>query len=147
MGSVAPSALGGYISYGGTFNGHAVCLAAALATLTKLQTGEIQKRIAKLTDQLEKGFHEISERSGVPARFQGFGGQFGVYFLKDKVIDYRSAFPTKKDQYAKFQQTMLEGGILWSTSPYFHHGITAAHSERDIHKILEIAEQAFKKLT
>ena len=146
MDSVAPSALGGYISYGGTFNGHVVCLAATLATLTKLQTGEIQKKFAKYTDQLEKGFREISERRGIPARFQGFGGQFGVYFLKDKVIDYRSAFPTNKDQYAKFQQAMLQGGILWSNGPYFHHGITAAHSEKDIQKILDVAEQAFKKL-
>lgn len=147
MDSVAPSALGGYISYGGTFNGHVVCLAAALPTLIKLETGEIQRNFSKYTDQLEKGFREISERVGIPARFQGFGGQFQVYFLREKVIDYRSAFPTNKDQYAKFQQNMLQGEILWSSSPYFHHGITAAHSEKEIQRILDVAEHAFKKLT
>lgn len=146
MESVAPSALGGSISYAGTFNGHVVCLAAAEATLTKLETGKIQESFTKYTNQLEKGFREISERRGIPARFQGFGGLFQVYFLKDKVVDYRSAFPTNKDQYAKFQQTMLQGGILWSTGPYFHHGITAAHSGKDIQKILDVADQSFKTL-
>ena len=147
MESVAPSPLGGTISYGGTFNGHVVCLAAALATLTKLATGEIQELFSRYTNQLEKGVLEISENTGIPGRLQGMGGQFQVYFLEEKVIDYRTAFPTNKDRYAKFQQTMLEGGILWSNSPYSHHGITAAHSNEDIQRILDVADQAFKKLS
>jgi glutamate-1-semialdehyde 2,1-aminomutase len=146
MDSVAPSSVGGYISYGGTFNGHAISLAAAFATLTKLETGTIQSDFEKYTEYLEKGFSDVSERTGIPARFQGFGGQFQIYFQQDKVTDYQSASSTNKDQYAKFQQTMIQGGILWSNGPYFHHGITAAHSEEDIQKILDVGEHALKKL-
>lgn len=147
METVSPPSAGGSISYGGTFNGQIVCLAATLATITKLETGNIQEKFNNYTKILEKGFHEISEQCGVPARFQGFGGQFQIYFLKDKVIDYRSAFATNKDQYGKFQRAMLMGGILWSKSPYFHHGITSSHSEEDIQNILDVASNAFKKLS
>jgi len=146
MECVSPTTLGGYISFAGTFNGHAICLAAAEATLAKLETGKIQESFAENTKRLEKGIRESAEKRGVAARLQGFGGQFQVYFVREKVIDYRSAFPTNKDMYAKFQRAMFEGGILWSTGPYFHHGITAAHSAEDIGRMLDVADHALNAL-
>lgn len=132
------------VSFGGTFNGHQISLAAALVTLDKLKTGKIQVHLNRLTEWLIKDFNSIADNFGIKAKLQGFGGQFQVYFTDFEVTDYRTAYTTNRERYQEFRNGMIEGNILWSPDCFYHHGITASHSNKDIQKILTVAEKVLK---
>ncbi len=124
------------VSYGGTYNGNQIVLAAASATLDSLRTGAVQRHLHQYTERLKEGFNTDAKRLNVNARLQGFGGKFQVYFTKDEVFDWRSASRVNISLYHEFRKHMVRNGILWVASPYSHNGLTAAHTAKEINLIL-----------
>lgn len=134
------------VHYGGTYNGQQTVLAAALAVLDKLKTGEIPKRLSQLTEKLVSGFTSVAKPRGMKVRMQGFAGEFQVYFTDQEVVDFETASTTDQEMYRTFRNQMLENGIYMCTGPFFHHGITIAHTEEDIAKIVKTSEGVLKKM-
>jgi glutamate-1-semialdehyde aminotransferase len=64
------------------------------------------------------------------------GGQFQAYFTDDEVKYYRSAAKADSKRFMIFQAKMLQQGIYLLPIALFHHGLVAAHSEKDIENIL-----------
>jgi glutamate-1-semialdehyde 2,1-aminomutase len=136
----------GKVSFGGTYNGGQMVVAAASAALEKLKTGQVQKYLHRITEKLSKGFEEIGKRSKVSVRMQGFAGKFCVYFTPHEVVDWRTAAQTDVKIFTKFRSHMMKRGIFWIHLPNSHCGLTAAHSDQDIDKILDAAKEALEKV-
>jgi glutamate-1-semialdehyde 2,1-aminomutase len=134
------------VSFGGTYNGHQLAIAAASATLKKLKTGEVQRHLNRLTEKLVNGFNGIAAETGVAARMQGFGGKFQVYFSSLEVVDWRTASGVDQQRYKRFRDSLLQKGILWSYSCFSHPSVTAAHNDEDIHRILQASRDILKRL-
>jgi len=137
---------GGKVSFGGTYNGSQTVVAAASATLEKLKTGEIQKYLHRITEKLVKGFDEIAKQSKIKVRMQGFAGKFQTYFIPHEVVDWRTAADADSQMYMKFRSHMMEQGIFWTHLPFSHGGLTAAHTDQDIDRILAASSEAMGKI-
>jgi glutamate-1-semialdehyde 2,1-aminomutase len=136
----------GKVSFGGTYNAGQTVVAAASATLDKLKTGAIQQHLHRITKKLVEGFNGIARQSKTAVRMQGFAGKFQVYFLSGEVVDWRTASASDTKMYDRFQHAMLHRGILWSNNPFSHHGLTAAHTDQDIERILAASEESLKQI-
>ncbi|MCG5220089.1 aspartate aminotransferase family protein [Streptosporangium soli] len=140
--STDPTA-GGPVGWVGTYNGHAVAMAAVTASLTALRDGSVHGHLVQLTDRLREGFERRASAHGVPARLAGGGGHFQPYFTAEPVDDYRTATATDATRYAALLAETVERGILIVEKPLLHCALSAAHTEADVDLLLDAAEASF----
>lgn len=136
----------GSVAYAGTYNGHQISLAAASVTLDPLQDGSIQRRLNLSTSWMIKRFTEFVEDIGLEARLQGIGGQFQIYFTGSKVTEYRVASTSNPALFRRFRENMLAAGVYLLPFVLFHHGISAAHSQRELDHTMEAAQRSLAVL-
>jgi glutamate-1-semialdehyde 2,1-aminomutase len=137
---------GGKVGWAGVYNSSQVCVAASIATLELLKSGEIQRRLNDQSAELEKRFQKQAEEEGVSARLQALGGQFQVYFTDEEVTDYRTAAKADLERFRVFQAEMFREGIYTLPITLFHHGIVAAHSNEDLETILAAMETGLRRV-
>src|SRR6185503_11535087 len=70
----------GDCQHSGTYNGHPVVVAAALAAVTAYTQPGFYDHINALAGRLYDGLNALFVRAGVRAQVQGLGARFGVYF-------------------------------------------------------------------
>ena len=113
----------------GTFNGHAISVAAAAAAIPILATGEVQRQVAAANARLQAGFEAVAGRLGVPARLVTGGSHLHWYFCADAVSDFRSAARSDPALYRAFVGALAAERILTLPNPLSHHAISLAHGE------------------
>jgi glutamate-1-semialdehyde 2,1-aminomutase len=138
---------GGQVLYGGTYNGNQATVAAAFACLEKLKTGHVQQHLQTLTERLADLFRDCAAERGITARLEQLGGKFQVFFTDQEIIDYRTACASDQKSYQLFQETALNEGIWMSSGYLFHHGVTCAHSQEDIDKIIDAFEKGLSQVS
>lgn len=141
--STAP---GGKVFVGGTYNGHPVGSAAALATIAALEDGSIYERTFRLGDRMRSGLAEIAGRLGIEMVSAGFGSVFTPYFMSGKVERYEDLLANDTARDVGFRQGMCERGIFMLPMPIKRNHISAAHTDADIDRTLETAEIVMKTL-
>ncbi|CAN7348039.1 aspartate aminotransferase family protein [Devosia sp. LjRoot16] len=141
--STAP---GGKVFVGGTYNGHPVGSAAALATIAALEDGTIYERTFRLGDRMRAGLAEIAARLGIEMVSAGFGSVFTPYFMSGKVERYEDLLANDTARDVGFRQGMCERGIFMLPMPIKRNHISAAHTDADIDRTLETAEIVMKTL-
>ena len=139
-------ATGGTVSYVGTFNGHAISVAAAVASLQLLRDGSAQTRLRELTARLQTGLRRLGETYAVDVVPAGGGGHFQPYFTAGPVVDYRSALTSSPEHYAAFARACAARGILIAEKPLLHSALSTAHTEGHVDEILDAAEAAFVEI-
>ena len=79
--------------YGGTFNGHPLAVAAALATIERLAAndGAAYRHLYRLGDRMRDGLIEITSRLGINAQPTSLGSVFVCYFTDKPVKSYDDA--------------------------------------------------------
>jgi glutamate-1-semialdehyde 2,1-aminomutase len=130
------SSPGGRTAYAGTYNGNQISLAAARATLSKIKSGRVQDYFFRETRRMGESVSRFAEELKISARFQGIGGQFQIYFTREEVKDYNSAASSDRKQYMLFREKLRNEHVLLHPSYLFHHGITYAHSEDVVERLL-----------
>lgn len=141
--STAP---GGKVFVGGTYNGHPVGSAAALATIAALEDGTVYERTFRLGDRMRTGLAEIAGRLGIEMVSAGFGSVFTPYFMSGKVERYEDLLANDTARDVGFRQGMCERGIFMLPMPIKRNHISAAHTDADIDRTLETAEIVMKTL-
>jgi glutamate-1-semialdehyde 2,1-aminomutase len=135
-------AKGGEVGWVGTYNGHAIAMAAARATLTELRSGDVQRRLTELTDVLRDGVAGLAERYARPVVLAGQAGHFQPYFRTMPPTDYRSATTTDAALYRTFVRACEQRAVVVSGSPLGHSALSASHDESDIKQLLDSIEAA-----
>ncbi len=125
--------------YVGTFNGHAVPVAAAGAALEILAEGQVQRQVGQRNERLRRSFAQAAQAAGVEAQMVGGGSHFHWYFTSADVRDYRSAATTSAAAYGAFVSVLAERGVLTLANPLSHHALSLAHGE----PVLDQLEDAF----
>ena len=138
-------AIGG-VSYVGTFNGHAVALAAVVGSLTALRDGSALAHLQRLTERLNTGLADLGDRYAVAIVPAGGGGHFQPYFTRGPVEDYRSALATSGEHYAALVRALARRNILIAEKPLLHSALSAAHTEDHVDDFLAAAEEAFAEI-
>ncbi len=144
MNRIAPE---GPVYQAGTLSGNPVAMAAGLAMLNEISTPGFFEALAQKTRMLMDGLKARAHQAGVPVSTHAVGGMFGVYFTKEPVIErFSQVMACDVERFRKFFHGMLRAGVYLAPSAFEAGFVSAAHSERDIAKTLDIAERTFKTL-
>ena len=140
------SPLGG-VYQAGTLSGNPVAMAAGLAQLTMLyENPEKKKKINKTTEKLAEGFRTIAAKYNAPISVNVAGSLMCPFFTDKKVENYNDAKTSDTEAYAKYFNSIEERGIYIAPSQFEAMFMSYAHSDEDIDKTLQAAEESIKKI-
>ena len=140
------TAPGGKVFVGGTYNGHPVGTAAALATIAILEDGTVHERTFRLGDRMRTGLAEIAARYDIPMVSAGFGSVFTPYFMSGDIERYEDLLANDTARDVAFRQGMCERGIFMLPMPLKRNHVSAAHTDQDIDRTLETADAVLKSM-
>jgi glutamate-1-semialdehyde 2,1-aminomutase len=136
----------GNVKANGTFYSHPISVAASLATLEVLETGNVYQHIFSLGEQVRKGLSELIRGSGIKAQVAGYRSIFWIYFTDAKIESYRSLLSVDAKMFALFHKEMLRRGIIFSPNPIKRAHFSAAHTSQDVDKLLNEVKEVLPTL-
>ncbi|HTU18399.1 MAG TPA: aspartate aminotransferase family protein [Gemmataceae bacterium] len=139
----------GDCQHSGTYNGHLVPVAAALAAVTAYRQPGFYELIHAVAARLYTGLNEIFARQAVPARVQGLGARFGIYFgVMEPVRSYRDAVRHQREQMLRFIAAAARHGVYFHDygGAACHHGFCAAMTLADTEEVLNRLEDTVRTL-
>jgi glutamate-1-semialdehyde 2,1-aminomutase len=139
----------GPVLLSGTFMGHLLGVTAALKTIEILQDGEVHKKLWRLGNRLCQEINKVIEKLDLNARCYNFGSIWCLYFTRKvenfrdiiKMTAYKKAYPV--DQ--AFRRYLLNHGIYIQPGPTNRAFISAAHTDEDIDRTIEITSEFFTR--
>ncbi|MBC8208923.1 MAG: glutamate-1-semialdehyde 2,1-aminomutase [Desulfobulbaceae bacterium] len=143
MDQIAPD---GPVYQAGTLSGNPLAMAAGIATLGLLGEDGFYDRLNAKADSFAAGLSEIAERAGIPVQLNRVGSLMTGFFTETPVVDFNSAMLADTDRYGCHYRQMLSRGIYLAPSQFEVAFISAAHSDEQLSKTLEMTEWSFKKL-
>jgi glutamate-1-semialdehyde 2,1-aminomutase len=135
MNKVAPA---GPVYQAGTLSGNPLAVAAGLAMLRHL------KAHPEIYDQLEARAAALCAAAPAGVTVNRVGSMFTFFFTDGPVTDWESAKRSDTARFGRFFRAMLERGIYLAPSQFEAAFVSAAHTEEDIAKTIEAAEEAFQ---
>jgi glutamate-1-semialdehyde 2,1-aminomutase len=134
----------GDVHYGGTYNGNAVGVEAALATIAELEDGAVHERVFRLGARMRDGLAEIARRAGVPAVAGGFGSLFVLCFMEGPLHSYEDVLRNDTALFLRYRRELVARGVFEMPESLGRSHISAAHTDDDVDRTLAIAEEALR---
>jgi len=134
---------GDFISQSGTLNGNPIAAAAGLATLAELRRPGAYETIHGTGRRLMAGLAELIQRAGLPAQVVGEPVVFDVIFTGEPITDYRSLQKADGSLARAFTTELIKRGAVKNTQKMY---VSLVHSEEDVARTLQAAEDALKAL-
>ena len=136
---------GGDVFFSGTFNGHASCLAAALATIETLETAKVHEHIYRLGDKMRSGLNAIVKRHGYPCTVAGFGSVYTLYFMTERPIrNFDDLLANDKALYVRYRQELMLRGVFELPMNLKRNHLSFSHTDSDVDFTLQAAEDSLR---
>jgi glutamate-1-semialdehyde 2,1-aminomutase len=132
----------GDVHFGGTYNGNAVAVEAALATIEQLEDGRAHERVFALGDRMRDGLREIAARAGVPAVVGGLGSLFVLCFMEGPLESYDDVLRNDNELFVRYRRELIARGVFEMPESLGRSHIGASHTEDDVDHSLAAAEEA-----
>lgn len=123
----------------GTYNGHPVSVAAAIATLKTLRAdgGEVYRKLERLGARLEAGFAEIEEACGAALTLVRQGSAFCLYFMDHSPADWHDiAAQHDFEADLRMRRLLIERGVFVFPVATKQCSLSAAHTEEMVDETL-----------
>ena len=140
------STAGGDVFIGGTYNGHPLATAAALATIAELEDGRVHEHIFGLGEKARRGLQAIADRLDIDMTVAGYGSVFVPYFMSGAITRYADLLRNNTESDTLFRREMIKRGVFMLPLAMKRNHISAAHTDADIERTLEAAEDALKAM-
>ena len=133
MDKVAPV---GSVYQAGTLSGNPVAMSAGLTQLTILNDNpEIYDRLEEKGAKLEAAYRE---KLGDSVCINRAGSVMSVFFTPEKVRDYDSALTSDTEKFSRYFRYMIENGIYVAPSQFEALFISAALTDEDLDRTIEV---------
>jgi glutamate-1-semialdehyde 2,1-aminomutase len=129
----------GDCQHSGTYNGHPVAVAAALAAVSAYREPGFYEHIGAVAAKLYAGMNDIFARHRVAGSIHGLGARFGVYFgVAGTPRSYRDVVGHQREQMLRFIRAALAHGVYFHDygGAACHHGFCAAMTLADVDEAL-----------
>jgi glutamate-1-semialdehyde 2,1-aminomutase len=143
MNRIAPA---GDVYQAGTLSGNPVAVAAALATLRRLNDAAYG-RLATTTDALADGLRDAAAAAGCPAQVQSMTGLLTVFFSGSPVRNYAGAAACDLDAYGAWCRALLARGVYPPPSQFEAWFPSLAHTDEDVARTVDAAREAFAEVS
>jgi glutamate-1-semialdehyde 2,1-aminomutase len=144
MDQVSPQ---GDVYQAGTLSGNPLAMAAGIATLKILQTGDFYEQRAELTRHLTGKITTIFANHGRRCSINSIGSMFSVFFTGEEVVNYETVMTCDTSQYAQFYKELLQAGVYFPPSQFEVCFLSSAHDLNDIEKTESAINKALDKVT
>ena len=132
---------GGPVVHPGTYNGNALVMSAAVATMTVLGEGTPYEAIERAGGRLMSGFSGLLEARGVKSAVQGVPGSFNINIGVDRPVEVLSdTLAIDGDKAMALTMALLERGVR--AIPGGHWYLSAAHTDALVDETLNAFEDA-----
>jgi glutamate-1-semialdehyde 2,1-aminomutase len=139
MESLAPT---GPVYQAGTLSGNPIAMTAGHKTLTLLSERGFHDQLHRKTKQLVDGLLDAAKKNNVPLTANYIAGMFGLFFSEEEnITTFSQVTACNQDHFNTFFHGMLKHGVYLAPSSYEAGFISAAHTEEDIEKTIEIANK------
>jgi glutamate-1-semialdehyde 2,1-aminomutase len=137
----------GPVYQAGTLSGNPVAMAAGLKTLELISQPGFYQTLTAKTEKLTSGLKERAAQAGIAMTTNNVGGMFGLFFsTEQQVTSFAQVMQCDQKLFKRFFHAMLEQGVYLAPSAFEAGFVSAAHSDEDLGKTLDIAEAVFKRL-
>jgi len=141
MRNVSPD---GKIYQAGTLSGNPLAMTAGIETLKiLLEEPTLIEKLIKKTTKLVDGLKIKAELANVEVQVQQAGSMFSIFFNPKRVKNFKDALISDQEKFQKWFIAMLERGIYLPPSQFETIFVSTEHSDDDIAKTLDAAEEAF----
>ncbi|MCD6396265.1 MAG: glutamate-1-semialdehyde 2,1-aminomutase [Spirochaetaceae bacterium] len=134
----------GPVYQAGTLSGNPLAMAAGYETILILKDksiyDQLRERTKKLTDGIKKNLLEL----GIEHSLNSIESIMGLFFTNNRVVDFKSAMDSDADMFVRYFKNMLKNGIYLAPSPFEVGFVSAAHSDEDIEKTIEVNYKSLK---
>jgi glutamate-1-semialdehyde 2,1-aminomutase len=134
----------GDVFFAGTYNGHPVGVAAALATIEKMEDGQVHEHIFRLGAYFARELQNILTRTGICGHVAHFGSVVVPYFLDGAVETYTDLLSNNAAVDVRFRREMVDRGFFLLPMALKRNHISAAHTQEEVDRTLEAAETVLK---
>jgi glutamate-1-semialdehyde 2,1-aminomutase len=144
MRRVAPE---GPVYQAGTLSGNPLAMAAGLATVGHLRENpDVYTTLERLGARLEAGYRRILDGRQGSLSWNRVGSMATLFFSAGPVTGWESAGGADRDRFARYFHGMLERGIYLPPSPFEAAFISAAHTDADIDRTVDAAEEVLAEV-
>ena len=95
-------------------------------------------------ERMRSGLAEIAARAGVPAVVGGFGSLFVLCFMEGPLRSYEDVLRNDTDLFLRYRRELVARGVFEMPESLGRSHISAAHTDDDIDRSLEVAEEALR---
>ncbi|HEY8035084.1 MAG TPA: glutamate-1-semialdehyde 2,1-aminomutase [Methylobacter sp.] len=137
----------GPVYQAGTLSGNPVAMAAGLKTLELIAQPGFYETLTAKTETLTSGLRARASQAGIAMTTNTVGGMFGLFFsAESQVSRFAQVMQCDQNLFKRFFHAMLDQGVYLAPSAFEAGFVSAAHSNEDLEKTLDIAETIFKRL-
>jgi glutamate-1-semialdehyde 2,1-aminomutase len=125
----------------GTFNGHPIPVAAAIATLETLLRSRksLYPHLERLGARMQSGLEQLFARHGIQATIARQGSAFCTYFMDHRPQDWRDLAENHDISLdARYRRALIDRGIYHFALPTKQGSLSAAHTDAEVDETLEI---------
>ena len=133
----------GPVYQAGTLSGNPLAMAAGLAMLTELNSGNIFESLAKKTEYLHKGLVEVLDKNNVTYTINRVGSMISVHFCEDEVVDFETSAKGNNETFKTFFHGMLNQGIYIAPSAFESWFLNDALTYEDLDKTIAACNTIF----
>jgi len=133
----------------GTYNGHPVPVAAAIATIERLlqNNGEVYRHVEALGGRLEQGLRQIVHRLGIEAVVARQGSAFCLYFMDHLPVDWHDLARNHNFAFDEtMRRAMIQRGVFCFPLATKQWSVSAAHTVEDVDFTLEGMDESLREV-
>jgi len=134
----------GDVHFGGTYNGNAISVEAALATIEQLERHDVHAHVFRLGERMRGGLEAIGAEAGIPVVAGGFGSLFVLCFMEGPLRSYEDVLRNDTALFGRYRRELVARGVFEMPESLGRSHISAAHGDDDVDRSLEAARDALR---
>ncbi|HZV74168.1 MAG TPA: aspartate aminotransferase family protein [Conexibacter sp.] len=134
----------GNVFFAGTYNGNAVGVAAANATIELMETEPVHEHLFRLGGRMREGLAQIAHELGVQAVVAGYGSIYTLLFADRLPLAFEDLARVDVDAklFVAFRNELIARGMIEMPVPFVRAQVTYSHTDEDVDRALEISRDA-----
>ena len=126
----------GPVYQAGTLSGNPLAMAAGLAMLQQLNSGDVYDSLLKKTDYLHTGLSRVLAENNIDFQINQVGSMISIHFSDSEVFDFKSSAKGDNPLFKQFFHGMLSRGIYIAPSAYETWFLCDALTYEDLDKTI-----------